>query len=531
MEPLVQNEWYQKLTQPLLRSVFGHIRILFYDLDPIKDQSVYGFTKDDLLLAARENINNNNNSNNHHNDRQANRRESRLNSISQQLRSSSTNQTPHPHPPHLNLTYLFPFLCSLYIALDGLFLFAQNGFHYEPTKMETLFSHLVFPRQFWPQADIMVGLAIAMSVTVFPLLMVDPMLERKYVMYLLLESGGRSAADNCSSAEILMIGGGGGSAERRADLAALPATEAAAILSFRRRARPLISLMMAAITLQAESFTLWNVYHHWSGFSPADIERTGSELRLYLLALSTALFFFYGNVSNLYMLYYFGLAVRYVRVKQRCRRRRVAELAAQIDRKIASSFTVSPAGSAGQNLAGSFGHNTSAAGTSSWTNRQKQQQLLMNSSLWRRLQEVNRQMLALFEEIRAQNRFWSKYLTIYFVVYIIEIVYLSYSYLFLDTAELGILQLFFPLFAVNFMLVLVLVTLECSQVVAKNCQLYREMQRATAQLQRIYPLRVGDQLVVDSMAANYRNVPGICFKMLNNYRINSQMFQMVTLAD
>ena len=155
----------------------------------------------------------------------------------------------------------------------------------------------------------------------------------------------------------------------------------------------------------------------------------------------------------------------------------------------------------------------------------------MNSSLWRRLQEVNRQMLALFEEIRAQNRFWSKYLTIYFVVYIIEIVYLSYSYLFFDTAELGILQLFFPLFAVNFMLVLVLVTLECSQVVAKNCQLYRDMQRATAQLQRIYPLRVGDQQVVDSMAANYRNVPGICFKMLNNYRINSQMFQMVTLAD
>ena len=526
MEPLVQNEWYQKLTQPLLRSVFGHIRILFYDLDPIKDQSVYGFTKDDLLLAAREN-NNNNNCNNHQNDRQANRRESRLNSISQQQSSSSTNQThPHPHPhPHLNLTYLFPFLCSLYIALDGLFLFAQNGFHYEPTKMETLFSHLVFPRQFWPQADIMVGLAIAMSVTVFPLLMVDPMLERKYVMYLLLESGGRSAADNCSSAEILMIGGGGGSAERRADLAALPANEAAAILSFRRRARPLISLMMAALTVQAESFTLWNVYHHWSGFSPADIESlTGSGVRLYLLALSTALFFFYGNVSNLYMLYYFGLAVRYIRVKQRCRKRRVAELAARIDQKIASSFTVSAAGG-GQN-------NSSAAGSSSnnnWTNRQKQ---LMNSFLWRRLQEVNRQMLALFEEIRAQNRFWSKYLTIYFVVYIIEIVYLSYSYLFLDTAELGVLlQLFFPLFAVNFMLVLVLVTLECSQVVAKNCHLYRDMQRATAQLQQIYPLRVGDQLTVDSMAANYRNVPGICFKMLNNYRINSQMFQMVTLAD
>ena len=435
---------YEKAAQKLYHSLFSHIRVLFYDLDCVKDQSVYGFTKSELIYEASK---------------------------------DTKNSTKSDHQPNFNFTYFFPFLLSLTIATDSLVLWAANDFHYEPTAMEGLFSHLIFPRKVWPQADIMMGLAVAMAVTIFPLLFADRMLDRKFAMYLF--------TDHRSGDPEIVTGGGGGGNGRT-----LPPDETRKIVAYRRRMRSLMSLLMASLMGTAEAFTLWNLYTHWSSVT--------STAQLYLMAVCIALFFCYGCFSNLFLLYYFVLATRYIRIKQSCRQLRLTRLADIIRKKVVSS---------------------------PFTNNSRKS--LQNSSVWRAFQRLNGQFLLIFEEIWAQNRFWCKYLTVYFLVYIIDIVYLWYSFFFLDTSALGILQVFFPFFAIEFTLLLVIVTLECSGIVAKNCQTHRDSQRVLLQLQLVYPLTVFDLLKIDSMAVNYKNIPQICFKLLNNYQINSNMFQMV----
>lgn len=55
----------------------------------------------------------------------------------------------------------------------------------------------------------------------------------------------------------------------------------------------------------------------------------------------------------------------------------------------------------------------------------------------------------------------------------------------------------------------------------------KQSQRIALQMQRIYAVSLGDLLKIDLKAANYKNIAGICFKLMNDYRINSQMFQLV----
>lgn len=51
-------------------------------------------------------------------------------------------------------------------------------------------------------------------------------------------------------------------------------------------------------------------------------------------------------------------------------------------------------------------------------------------------QLIHDQIVALYQEISVHNNFWSKYLTCYFVVYMMEICYLFYGYLFVNMTEI-----------------------------------------------------------------------------------------------
>src|SRR5699024_6803992 len=132
----------------------------------------------------------------------------------------------------------------------------------------------------------------------------------------------------------------------------------------------------------------------------------------------------------------------------------------------------------------------------------------------------------IFAEIKAQNRFWSRYMTIYFAVYIIEICYLAYIFLFVQSS-LGFQKLFFIFIAAEFLILIIGVTLEGSKVVNKNCRMHKRMQRIALKAQLLYRFNVRERLKMDQMAMNYRNVSRICFTLLNGYRINSKMFQLI----
>ncbi len=148
--------------------------------------------------------------------------------------------------------------------------------------------------------------------------------------------------------------------------------------------------------------------------------------------------------------------------------------------------------------------------------------------LWSKLKKINREVLAIYEEIRAQNQFYCRYLSIYFLVYIVEICYLSYVFFFNDSPDLLLERCFCLLMAADFLLIIVYVTFKCSLLVSRGCTMARQSQQISLKLQRVHALKLPDLLKTDQMASNYKNIAGICFKLLNDYKINSQMFQLVS---
>lgn len=148
-----------------------------------------------------------------------------------------------------------------------------------------------------------------------------------------------------------------------------------------------------------------------------------------------------------------------------------------------------------------------------------------NMKTWKNFKNINKQFLVLFNEIKAQNVLWSKFLTIYFISYINEICYLAYSFFFVPTG-LGWKKTFFAFFAAQFMFSLILITVECSRIVEKNCTIHRKSQQLALQLQKVMPFSVGEMLKIDRLAMDYKNIRRVSFKLLNNYRIDSKFFQM-----
>ncbi len=139
-------------------------------------------------------------------------------------------------------------------------------------------------------------------------------------------------------------------------------------------------------------------------------------------------------------------------------------------------------------------------------------------------------MAQIYEEVRGQNHFWSKYLTVYFAVYILEIAYLSYAFFFTQT-ESFLYKVFFAFLAIEFAALLLYITLECSQIVACNrrthWRIWRILMTQNANPQQLNKSLINETINLDQMAAGSRTVEKVCFKLVNNYRINSQMFQLV----
>lgn len=150
--------------------------------------------------------------------------------------------------------------------------------------------------------------------------------------------------------------------------------------------------------------------------------------------------------------------------------------------------------------------------------------------MWRKYQLIVDQMGALFEEIGAHQGFWAKYLTVNYLSYVLLSCNFTYLSIFTPDGQLRLLErAFFRTFGLAFFAILVLITWQCSLLVYGNCRLHRTAQRTAivfhSHLKRRFSL--AELLKVDGLTANYAGVFSVGFKLLNNYSINSKMFEMV----
>ncbi|KAH9406314.1 hypothetical protein TYRP_013925, partial [Tyrophagus putrescentiae] len=379
----------------------------------------------------------------------------------------------------------------------------------------------------------------------------------------------------------------------------LDKTETESIVLYRKRATKFNQIAISILYSSLVAFFLANMFSNWRG-----------TLYDYLTWPITLLASIYLPITNFFMIFFFLMVVRYIRIKQQCIKVKVVKIL----KKNQADF--------------------STLKTTSGISHSRQTSF----------KRINAKMLSIYEEIKGQNQYWSKFITIYFAVYIMEICYLSYAFFFVPISEITFSKYFFGFFSAElaggpagqkpayyfaslspntvivyaflssarikaardlrakragpeetevdsgqvtseidgkinpmvprakragpeetdvdtgqvtqqlhsrppllwlaklFTLLLLYVTLECSRVVSLNVQMHRDCLKMALE----YTRKAGNSGVVlggnsrskrkvrllaellqlDNMAANSQNVNRICFKWTNNYRINSQMFEL-----
>lgn len=121
--------------------------------------------------------------------------------------------------------------------------------------------------------------------------------------------------------------------------------------------------------------------------------------------------------------------------------------------------------------------------------------------LWRRYNAFCGNLNDLSREVAGYNRFWSKYLAIYFVCYIVHTTYMPFSFLF-ETTEMGFTgKKIFMFFGAYISSLLFWINYECSMIVAKNILIYKERRRFAYTFAQNYKMTVWDYLKV-----NFKNL-------------------------
>ena len=195
------------------------------------------------------------------------------------------------------------------------------------------------------------------------------------------------------------------------------------------------------------------------------------------------------------MVSYFAMATRYIRIKQRHLMMKLGNLSTLIHFQASHQLRMP-----------------------SYT------QKMMFWTNYKRMQE---EICQLYQEISGLNAFWSKYLTLLFTLYVIEVVYIAYSIMFVPS-DFAAMRLIFTFVGVEFIVLLLVITWHCSEIIKMNLRMERNLNRNGVLLQKIFQFRIGDILKIDSMAMNYKNISKISFKLMDVYRINSEMFEIVS---
>lgn len=221
------------------------------------------------------------------------------------------------------------------------------------------------------------------------------------------------------------------------------------IIRFREKAKRILTVIMSIMFFQAEFFHISQLILHFTG-----------SVRDFCLLLYTPITYAYLCHSALFTRYYFVYTSRYVSIQQSVMLTNLMKLSRQI-------------GSGG----GSY-HSSS------------QQQLLFtatksSSCHLAQFRHLYQQMTQLHEQIEAHDALWRPILSCYFAVYIVEVCY--YTYIFIFLSEISVqseYKSFFTVFPLDFASTLLFMTFECSMVVRKNGQILQMLRRISYQLMR-----------------------------------------------
>ena len=159
MNPLIEivSNSSLKLSSFITNIFKIHNQLLFREFDPVKDDSSGPVTFDPKIRRKIPKI---------------------------QRNFPENCQNFQKPPTTINHYYWSPFALVTYIICDVLYVFSRAKFKYSPTGMPQLFTHLIYPPEYWRQGDPMIGLAIVMTFIIYACLLVDPMLDSRYFLYI-----------------------------------------------------------------------------------------------------------------------------------------------------------------------------------------------------------------------------------------------------------------------------------------------------------------------------------------------------------
>jgi len=197
------GEFVESALRHLLQLFKIHFRVLWHDLDPIKDCSIYGALDEDAIQQSNK-------------------------------RQQGT----------FNAHYLFPFSIATYVLLDSLYVLYNEPF--STIKQARLLSQLIAPQDYWSQGDIVIANAIWMEVCVYGMLLFDPKLPLEAQMYLHIDH-------KSNSVQLFSLS------------SAMSGNEVIALCTFRRKARQLVNVLMLSCIAQIEAFCVGNFVLKWTG--------------------------------------------------------------------------------------------------------------------------------------------------------------------------------------------------------------------------------------------------------------------------
>lgn len=248
----------------------------------------------------------------------------------------------------------------------------------------------------------------------------------------------------------------------------LPRVLSQKLARYHRRMSTFLPILYVTIVTVAQQFFLYFFAGYWTG-----------SLHDYLVLFIILTFFAYGIFTNMITIVFYYLTVKYLCFKQNYLSEQIVKLTNQLKGKLARNLSL----------------------------KKQIRKSPQSLPLYRSFEAFPKQILALFDEIEGQNRFWSKYLTLYFAVYMPVICIFSYGLLFLQNEVLGFL--FFGTFMVDLIILLTLISYQSSMVVYRNVQLHKQSLKFIQLIQPSLHFHTRDLLKV-KCPKNYKFINLMC---------------------
>lgn len=203
----------------------------------------------------------------------------------------------------INLPYIFPTLTMLYITVESHVIYFQAHYTKSPHFLSNLFEHRIYPKAFWAQSDVILEIGKIMAVTIYTCLLFDKKLDPKFNMFIFVNSKNNSF-------EIVQNG------------RVLSPEVSKKIAQYQKPMTHYINILSGTVFLVLSLFCSSTFLTFWTG-----------SFRDYLVLLELIGFLMYIPISNLYMIFYFMMVVRYIRIKQNINHKKIKNLKTMVSSK------------------------------------------------------------------------------------------------------------------------------------------------------------------------------------------------------